>query len=72
MTARRLRFWAVIAILAAVGLWILQALLGLNFYDEGDEPWILLVVQWIALLLVLSSLPLLIIAMTRSRSREDL
>jgi hypothetical protein len=72
MSARRLRFWAVVALLAAVGLWILQALIGLNFYDEGEQPWFLLALQWIALLLVLSSLPLLVIAMTRSRSREDL
>ena len=71
MSARRLRNWAAVAIAVAVGLWIVQALIGLNFYEEGEQPWYLLVVQWIALILVLASLPMLIWAMTRSRPRED-
>jgi FtsH-binding integral membrane protein len=71
MSARRIRFWAAVAIAVAVGLWIAQALVGLNFYDEGVQPWYLLVVQWIALILVLASLPMLIWAMMRSRPRED-
>jgi uncharacterized membrane protein len=71
LSARRLRFWSAIAIAVAVGLWIVQALIGLNFYEEGEQPWFLLVVQWIALILVLASLPMLIWAMTRSRPRED-
>ena len=71
MSARRLRLWSALAIAVAVGLWIAQALIGLNFYEEGEQPWYLLVVQWIALILVLASLPMLIWAMTRSRPRED-
>ena len=71
MSASRLRNWAAVAIAVAVGLWIVQALIGLNFYEEGEQPWYLLVVQWIALILVLASLPMLIWAMTRSRPRED-
>jgi peptidoglycan/LPS O-acetylase OafA/YrhL len=72
MTARRLRVWAMVAILLAVGLWILQALVGLNFSDEGEEyPWYLRAVQWLALGLVLLSLPMLVLALTRSRARED-
>jgi uncharacterized membrane protein len=71
MSVRRIRFWAAVAIAAAVGLWIAQALVGLNFYEEGEHPWYLLVVQWIALILVLASLPMLIWAMMRSRPRED-
>jgi uncharacterized membrane protein SpoIIM required for sporulation len=71
MSARRLRLWSTVAIAAAVGLWIGQALIGLNLYDEGEQPWFLLVVQWVALILVLGSLPMLIWAMMRSRPRED-
>jgi FtsH-binding integral membrane protein len=72
MSAGRIRFWSAVAIALAVGLWIAQALIGLNFYDEGEQPWYLLVVQWIALILVLASLPMLIWAMVRSRPREDI
>jgi uncharacterized membrane protein len=71
LSARRLRFWSAVAIAVAVGLWIVQALIGLNFYEEGEQPWYLLVVQWIALILVLASLPMLMWAMMRSRPRED-
>jgi uncharacterized membrane protein len=72
MSARRLRIWAAVAILVAVGLWILQALIGLNYSDEGETyPWFLRAVQWLALALVLISLPLLFWALTRSRVRED-
>jgi hypothetical protein len=71
MSARRIRFWAAVAIAVAVGLWIAQAVIGLSFYDEGEQPSYLLVVQWIALILVLASLPLLVWAMVRSRPRED-
>jgi hypothetical protein len=73
MTARRLRKWSAIAIAAAVALWIVQALIGMNWYeDEEAYPWFLRVVQWIALGLVLLTLPLLLWAMTRTRPREDL
>ena len=72
MSARRLRTWAAVAILVAVGLWILQALIGLNYSDEGETyPWFLRAVQGLALALVLISLPLLFWALTRSRVRED-
>jgi hypothetical protein len=71
MTARKLRTWSAVAIAVAVGLWIGQALIGLNFYEEGERPWYLLVVQWVALILVLASLPMLVWAMMRSRPRED-
>ena len=72
MTARRLRIWSALAIATAVGLWILQALIGLNYGDEGEAyPLFLRVLQWIALALVLVSLPLLFVALTRSRARED-
>jgi FtsH-binding integral membrane protein len=71
MSAPKLRFWSAVAIAVAVGLWIAQALIGLNFYEEGEHPWYLLVVQWVALILVLASLPMLIWAMMRSRPRED-
>ena len=72
MSARRLRTWAAVAILVAVGLWILQALIGLNYSDEGETyPWFLRAVQWLALALVLISLPLLFWALTRARVRED-
>ena len=72
MSARQLRTWAALAILVAVGLWILQALIGLNYSDEGETyPWFLRAVQWLALALVLISLPLLFWALTRSRARED-
>jgi uncharacterized membrane protein len=72
MSARRLRIWSAIAIVAAVGLWILQALIGLNYSDEGETyPWFLRAVQWIALALVLISLPMLFTALTRSRERRD-
>jgi uncharacterized membrane protein len=73
MTARRLRMWAALAIVAAVALWILQALVGLNYSDEGETyPWFLRAVQWIALALVLISLPMLFWALTRSRRQEEL
>jgi hypothetical protein len=72
MTARRLRVWSAVAIVTAVVLWIAQALVGLNWYEEEDAyPWFLRAAQWIALALVLITLPLLFWAMTRSRPRED-
>jgi uncharacterized membrane protein len=68
MSTRRLRSWSAGAIAAAVGLWILQALIGLNYSDEGEAyPWYLRAVQWVALALVLASLPLLMWTLLRSR-----
>jgi uncharacterized membrane protein len=68
MSTRRLRIWSAGAIAAAVGLWILQALIGLNYSDGGEAyPWYLRAVQWVALALVLTSLPLLMWTLLRSR-----
>jgi hypothetical protein len=71
MSARRLRIWSGLAIVVAVALWILQALIGLNYSDEGESyPLALRAVQWIALALVLGSLPLLTWALLRSSRRD--
>ena len=70
MSRRRLRAWAAIAIALSVALWVAQALVGLNFYDEGEHPWYLLVVQWIALALVLASLVVLTWTLTRAPRRD--
>jgi hypothetical protein len=69
MNRRTARKWAALAIALSVVLWIAQALIGLNWYDEEDAyPWFLRAVQWIALGLVLASLPVLVWTLTRSRS----
>jgi hypothetical protein len=70
VSRRRLRAWAAIAIALSVALWVAQALVGLNFYDEGEHPWYLLVVQWIALALVLASLVVLTWTLTRAPRRD--
>ena len=73
MSRARLRIWAVVAIALGVVLFIAQALIGLNYYGEGEPlPWFLRAVQWIALALVLASLPLLMWALVLPRSpRRD-
>ena len=68
MSRRRLRTWAALAIGVSVGLWVAQALIGLNYYDEQDSyPWFLRAVQWLALVLVLGSLVVLMWTMSRPR-----
>ena len=72
MSARRLRNGAAVAIVTAVALWILQALIGLNYdTDEGETyPLFLRAIQWLALALVLGSLPVLTWALLRSSRRD--
>jgi uncharacterized membrane protein len=71
MTRRSARKWAALAIALSVALWIAQALIGLNWYDEEDAyPWFLRAVQWIALGLVLASLPVLVWTLMRSPRSE--
>jgi hypothetical protein len=70
MTRRRLRNWATLAIALSVALWVLQAVIARNYYDEGTRPWPLLAVQWLALVLVLGSLGVLMWTLTRSGRRE--
>ena len=68
MSRRRVRTWAALAIGVSVGLWVAQALIGLNYYDERDSyPWFLRAVQWLALVLVLGSLVVLMWTMSRPR-----
>jgi len=68
VSRRRLRAWAALAIGVSVGLWVAQALIGLNYYDEQDSyPWFLRAVQWLALALVLGSLVVLMWTMSRPR-----
>jgi FtsH-binding integral membrane protein len=68
VSRRRLRTWAALAIGVSVGLWVAQALIGLNYYDEQDSyPWFLRAVQWLALVLVLGSLVVLMWTMSRPR-----
>jgi len=68
VSRRRLRTWAALAIGVSVGLWVAQALIGLNYYDEQDSyPWFLRAVQWLALALVLGSLLVLMWTMSRPR-----
>jgi hypothetical protein len=56
-----------------VVLFVAQALIGLNYYDEQDSyPWFMRALQWIALGLVLLSVPLSMLALTLARSdRRD-
>jgi hypothetical protein len=63
VTRRRLLVWSAAGLAAAVALWILQALIGVNFYDGEADPWFLLALQWIALGLVLASMALVFLAM---------
>jgi hypothetical protein len=71
VTRRRLRLWAMGAIVASVLLWVAQALIGLNLYDEEEAyPWFLRALQWIALALVLASLPVLMWTLMRSPRRD--
>jgi FtsH-binding integral membrane protein len=68
VSRRRVRTWATLAIGVSVGLWVAQALIGLNYYDEQDSyPWFLRAVQWLALVLVLGSLVVLMWTMSRPR-----
>jgi uncharacterized membrane protein len=73
MSKVRLRIWAVVAIALGVALFIIQALIGLNYYGEGEPyPWFLRAVQWVALALVLVSVPMLMWALGLGRpSRRD-
>ena len=71
MSRRSARKWAALAIAVSVALWIAQALIGLNWYDEEDSyPWFLRAVQWLALALVLASLPVLVWTLGRSSRSE--
>ena len=71
MSRRRLRLWAAGAVLLSVLLWFAQALIGLNWYDEEEAyPWFLRAVQWIALALVLASLPVLMWTLMRTPRRD--
>jgi len=68
---RRLLLWAGIAMALGVVLFVAQALIGVNYYDEQDSyPWFLRALQWIALGLVLLSLPLSMRALTLARSER--
>jgi hypothetical protein len=54
-----------------VVLFVAQALIGLNYYDEQDSyPWFLRALQWLALGLVLISVPLSMRALTLARSER--
>jgi uncharacterized membrane protein YgdD (TMEM256/DUF423 family) len=68
---RRLLLWAGIAMAIGVGLFVAQALIGVNYYDEQDSyPWFLRALQWIALGFVLLSVPLSMRALTLARSKR--
>ena len=71
MTRGRMLGFAALALVLAVVLFITQALIGLNFYDEGEVPWFLRAAQWIALSLVFLSAVLSMRALTLLRSRKD-
>ena len=71
MKRRRLLLRAGIAIALGVVLFVVQALIGANYYDEQDAyPWFLRALQWIALGLVLLSVPLSMRALTLARSKR--
>jgi uncharacterized membrane protein YgdD (TMEM256/DUF423 family) len=71
MSRRRLMIWAGLAMALGIVLFIAQALIGLNYYDEQDSyPWFLRALQWIALGLVLLSVPLSMRALTLARSER--
>jgi hypothetical protein len=68
---RRLLLWAGIAMVLGVVLFVAQALIGLNYYDEQDSyPWFMRALQWIALGLVLLSVPLSMVGLTLARSER--
>jgi hypothetical protein len=68
---RRLLLRAGIAIALGVVLFVVQALIGANYYGEQDSyPWFLRALQWIALGLVLLSVPLSMRALTLARSKR--
>jgi uncharacterized membrane protein YgdD (TMEM256/DUF423 family) len=69
---RRLLLWAGIAMALGVVLFVAQALIGLNYYDEQDSyPWFMRALQWVALGLVLVSVPLSMLALTLARSERS-
>jgi uncharacterized membrane protein YhaH (DUF805 family) len=70
---RRLLLWAGTAMALGLVLFVVQALIGANYYGEQDSyPWFLRALQWIALALVLLSLPLSMRALSLARSdRRD-
>jgi hypothetical protein len=68
---RRLILWAGIAMALGLVLFVVQALIGANYYGEQDSyPWFLRALQWIALALVLLSLPLSMRALSLARSER--
>jgi hypothetical protein len=68
---RRLLLWAGIAMAIGLVLFVVQALIGANYYGEQDSyPWFLRALQWIALALVLLSVPLSMRALTLARSER--
>jgi hypothetical protein len=71
VSRRRLRTYASGAIVVSVVLWLAQLLIGANYYGEEEAyPWFLRAVQWIALALVLASLPVLMWTLMRSPRRD--
>jgi uncharacterized membrane protein YgdD (TMEM256/DUF423 family) len=71
VSRRRLVLWAGIAMVLGIVLFVAQALIGLNYYEEQDSyPWFLRGLQWIALGLVLLSVPLSMRALTMARSER--
>jgi uncharacterized membrane protein len=71
MSRRTARKWAAVAIALSVALWVAQALIGLTYSDDGEtSPWFLLVVKWVALALVLASLPVLTWTLVRAPRRD--
>ena len=71
MKRRRLLLRAGIAIALGVVLFVVQALIGANYYGEQDSyPWFLRALQWIALGLVLLSVPLSMRALSLARSER--
>jgi uncharacterized membrane protein len=63
MTRRRLLRWSAVGLVAAVALWVAQALIGANYYGEQQSyPWPLRAMQWGGLGLVLLSLLVMLAA----------
>jgi uncharacterized membrane protein YgdD (TMEM256/DUF423 family) len=68
---RRLLVWAGLAMALGIVLFVAQALIGVNYYDEQDSyPWFLRALQWVALGLVLLSVPLSMRALSLARSKR--
>jgi hypothetical protein len=68
---RRLLVWAGLAMALGIVLFVAQALIGVNYYDEQDSyPWFLRALQWVALVLVLLSVPLSMRALSLARSKR--